>query len=182
MDHDPLREGLVTNLFARMRIHRARINFDGADQSGDDVLEAVDVQVYSATFWINVKQFWQSDAKTMACLIFFSGIVQPIFQMMAVIAIAFVPLTPTVRHRMISLQELTCKIPLSAFYVEAILLIVFSFDVTAETQPILGVKYAAAGTVVVTGCNGLVIFLVGQLSFLMIVNQLVNICKTALNS
>jgi len=110
----------------------------------------------------------------MACLIFFSGIVQPVFQMMAVIAIAFVPLTPTVRHRMISLQELTCKIPLSAFYVEAILLIVFSFDVNAETQPILGVKYAAAGTVVVTGCIGLVIFLVGQLSFLMIVNQLVN--------
>jgi len=171
---------LIDHVFVQMCIHRARINFIGADQTGDDVLEAVDVQVYSATFWINVKQFWQSNAKTMACLVFFSGIVQPIFQMMAVIAIAFAPLTPPVRHRMLSLQELTCKIPLSAFYVEAILLIVFTFDVTAETQPMLGAKYEAAGTVIVTGCIGLVLFLVGQLSFLLIVNQLVIFCTNRL--
>jgi hypothetical protein len=74
--------------------------------------------------------------------------------MAAVTAIAYAPLTQSWRHRMLTMQEMTCKIPLSAFYVEAYLLIVFAFDVTNDTQPITGVTFVGAGTVIVTGFIG----------------------------
>ncbi len=53
-----------------------RVNVKGSvfkvnthDGSTDDMLiDNFDVQVYIATFWINIQQFWESNAQTMlAC-------------------------------------------------------------------------------------------------------------------
>jgi hypothetical protein len=67
-------------------------------------------QVYIATFWINVKQFWESGSKSMACLIFFAGVVQPTAQMASAATVAFYPLARATRHRMLTAQEVTCKV------------------------------------------------------------------------
>ena len=42
--------------------------------------------------------------------------------MLSAIAIAYAPLTRATRERLLTVQELTCKIPLSSFFVEGFLL------------------------------------------------------------
>jgi hypothetical protein len=79
----------------------------------------IDANLYEATFWMNVKEFWDADAKPVACLIFFSGVVQPCIQLLSVSTVAFGSLSKAQRHRMLTVQEITCKVPLSSFFVEA---------------------------------------------------------------
>ena len=43
-------------------------------------IDDIDVQVYIATFWYNVQQFYESSAYSMAVLTAFSGLAQPILQ------------------------------------------------------------------------------------------------------
>jgi hypothetical protein len=165
----------------------SRINDDGSNRLHDDPAAVVtsasnstngfDMQVYIATFWINVDQFWQSGAQPVAMLIFFAGVVQPITQMLAVGAIAFLPLAAARRHTMIVVQEATCKVPLAAFYVEAWLLVAFKLQI--EDNKVLKVPFApeldgtdfvATADVEITGFVGLCLFLTGQLLYLVIVN------------
>jgi len=150
-------------------------SYDDASSPVPELVSDFDVEVYIATFWINVKQFWEADSQTMAVLIYFSGVVQPMIQMVSACAIAFTPLSRETRHRMITLQEVTCKVPLSAFYVEAYLLIVFAFKVQLEyivQLPLKVENYESKGDVIITGFIGLALFLIGQLLFLVIVNFL----------
>ena len=156
-----------------------QVNADDALVDDTALVADFDVEVYIATFWINVKQFWNSDAKAMACLIFFAGVIQPIIQMASASVIAFSHLTRSGRNRMITMQEMTCKVPLSAFYVEAYLLIVFCYDLSKTQEVIIPVPtidydqtFEASGSVVIRSFIGLVLFLFGQLLFLAIVNLL----------
>ena len=70
----------------------------------------------------------------MAVLVAFSGLFQPILQFLAAMTICYMPLTRATRERMLTVQELTCKIPLSSFYVEAYLLEVFKFKVSGSPE------------------------------------------------
>jgi len=164
-----------------------RVNVKGvatqASDGSDDIqtLSTFNVQVYIATFWINVKQFWESEAYTMAYLIFFAGVVQPIIQLTAVTTIAFAPLTRTFRQRMLTVQEVTAKVPLAAFFVEAYLLVVFAFDLdwvrvfdVPSLKSIARPEYTleASGSVDVVSYVGLLLFMLGQLSFLAVLNLL----------
>ena len=43
-------------------------------------IDGIDFQIYIATFWYNVQEFWESEAYAMSVLTTFSGLVQPIMQ------------------------------------------------------------------------------------------------------
>ena len=81
-----------------------------------------------------------------------------------VTVIGLVPLSRKIRLRMLLMQELTCKIPLSAFYVEAYLLIVFAYNLEyTYSITVLGYsrEYESKGSVIITGFIGLALFLAG---------------------
>jgi len=147
-----------------------------------DYSTEIDIQVYIATFWYNVQSFWESEAYCMACLTAFSGLIQPLIQMVCAITIAYAPLTRATRERMLTMQEFTCKIPLSSFYVEGFLLEVFKFKLDFDKIVAIPVKdqsfpleIVAEGDVIITGFPALGYFLGGQLLYLLIVNLLRNV-------
>jgi len=146
------------------------------DDSIDEKFQchAFNIQIYIATFWYNVQQFWFADAKAMAILTAFSGLVQPILQMIAAITIAYAPLTRATRERMLTVQELTCKIPLSSFFVEGFLLEIFSFKLADSVTPLPSLTINLSADVEITGFPALGYFLGGQLLYLLIVNILRN--------
>ena len=156
-----------------------RVGLDGSvttTRDGNATVNSIDAKLYEATFWMNVKEFWDADAQPVACLIFFSGVIQPFIQLVSVTAIALVPLTFAQRHRMLSMQEVTCKIPLSSFFVEAYLLIIFTFSVNYHSargsDESGGSSVAVLGNISVTGFTGLLLYFLGQLSFLPVINLL----------
>lgn len=161
----------------------ATVSALGDDDTGGDVeplaTESFSAVVYKATFWINVRQFWDSGAKAIACLIYFAGVVQPILRALACVVLAFAPMSAGTRNRMITVQELTCKVPLATFYVEAYLLIVVVFRVqyAYDRDPLLGSYSSRNGAELgldarthVWNFDGLPIFLTAQMTFLVLVN------------
>lgn len=62
----------------------------------------------------------------------FAGFVQPLLKAIAMLGIAFYPLTRKMRERAITLQETTSKFSLTPFYVEALILMAFSYEMTIE--------------------------------------------------
>lgn len=80
------------------------------------------LKLYTATFWDNINQFWQSGAGGMAVIIVLGGFVQPIVKCFALAAIAIHPMTPSAREKILRIQEATSKMSITPFYVEAILL------------------------------------------------------------
>ena len=65
---------------------------------------------------------------------------------------------------MITVQELTCKIPLSAFFVEGFLLEIFSFKIDAAI-PKDGLEIDVTGDTEITGYPAMGYFLGGQLLY-----------------
>lgn len=105
--------------------------------------------------------------------------------MLAVLIIAYAPLSTLHRHRMITIQEITCKIPLSSFYVEAFLLITFSFSLSYTTReidvrnPLNEPRYLInQGDVIITGFIGLCFFLSGFDTYSSTHTDIVNIFLT----
>jgi len=145
--------------------------FTRTARDGTVTKTGIDSKLYEATFWMNVKEFWDAEAQPVACLIFFSGVVQPLIQLASVSTVAFAPLTTATRHRMLTAQEVTCKIPLSSFFVEAYLLLLFTFNVEFSGAD-AGASVALHGIISVTGYVGLLLYFVGQLSFLPVINLL----------
>mmetsp|Transcript_43475 Transcript_43475/g.55826 ORF Transcript_43475/g.55826 Transcript_43475/m.55826 type:complete len:407 (-) Transcript_43475:270-1490(-) len=96
--------------------------------------------------------------------------------MIAVFIISFAPISNLQRHRMITIQEMTCKVPLCSFYVEAFLLISFAFSLKyiyeVDINPREIRSFENKGDVIIKGFIGLCLFLTGQLLYLFIVNLL----------
>jgi len=109
-------------------------------------------------------------------LVYFAGVIQPALQMCSVFMIAYAPVSILHRHRLITIQELTCKVPFSTVLVEAYLLISFSFSLkyNYETASVLGRSkvFVNDGDVVIKAYIGLVLFMTSNMVFLLIVNVL----------
>jgi hypothetical protein len=65
------------------------------------------VALYTSTFWDNVQQFWDAGAQPVAVLIVVGGLVQPAIKTLAMLAIAFRPMTSAAREKLLAQQELT---------------------------------------------------------------------------
>ena len=84
--------------------------------------------LYKSTFWDNVEQFWNADAKAVALLVIFNGICQPLIKTIIFPIVAYAPLKHGNRERLLVMQEFTGKFSITPFYVEAVLLDAFSFE------------------------------------------------------
>jgi hypothetical protein len=108
--------------------------------------------------------------------VYFAGVIQPALQMFSVFMIAYAPVSILHRHRLITIQELTCKVPFSTVLVEAYLLISFSFSLkyNYETASVLGRSkiFVNDGDVVIKAYIGLLLFMTSNMVFLLIVNVL----------
>lgn len=118
-----------------------------------------------------MQQFWYSGAKSVSVLVVISGLAQPILTTLASIAIAVAPLTAHTRHRMLRFQEVTLKLCLTTFFVEAVLLAIFSltFYMSESVGP---VEIDVVGEVTIKVKLGLVLFLAGLLVTCLIINIL----------
>jgi len=63
--------------------------------------------LYTSTFWDNVQQFWDAGAQPVAAVIVVGGLVQPILKTIAMLVIAFRPMTSATRDAMLTQQEFT---------------------------------------------------------------------------
>lgn len=63
--------------------------------------------LYTSTFWDNVQQFWDAGAQPVAAVIVVGGLVQPILKTIAMLVIAFRPMTSATREAMLAQQEFT---------------------------------------------------------------------------
>ena len=121
-------------------------------------------ELYSATFWDNVQQFWDADAGAVAVIIVFSGLVQPAAKAVVMATIAFRPVTTETREQMLRMQEVTAKMSITPFYVQAILLEAFAYTFALGD----GVK----AKIYIQVYDGLMCFFVAQLTAAVIINLL----------
>lgn len=109
-------------------------------------------------------------------LTYFSGVIQPCLQTIACFVIAFAPTSVLGRHRMLTVQELTCKIPLSSVLIEAYLLISFSFSLKYNLEVDLprgrSKTIVNDGDVIIKAYLGLFLYMFSNITFLIIVNVL----------
>mmetsp|Transcript_31563 Transcript_31563/g.70940 ORF Transcript_31563/g.70940 Transcript_31563/m.70940 type:complete len:580 (-) Transcript_31563:354-2093(-) len=131
----------------------------------------IDVEVYSSTFGVTLKEFWNAGAHSVAGLLVVAGIAAPCVMLVASIVIAFGPLTDATRHRMISFQEVMCKVPLATFWIEAYFVIAFKVRFVGEFVHGLD-TYHVSGKTVINVKPGLMLFLFGQIMLLALVTVL----------
>ena len=74
-------------------------------------------------------QFWNAGASATAGLVVASAAVQPAFKALACALCWTLPLTPNRAAKAIALQEAVGKLTMATFYVEALMLVLFSIQV-----------------------------------------------------
>jgi hypothetical protein len=123
------------------------------------------IELYQATFKDNVKQFWDADAGAVAAVLIFSGLVQPAIKCVVLGLVAFRPMSLENRERFLEVQEATSKLTTAPFYVEAILLMAFTYTYTMSRLDLRAKIYMELYV-------GLLFFFIAQLNSFVLINVL----------
>mmetsp|Transcript_64232 Transcript_64232/g.177650 ORF Transcript_64232/g.177650 Transcript_64232/m.177650 type:complete len:454 (-) Transcript_64232:200-1561(-) len=135
----------------------------------DSSLSVCRMEMFTSTYQSNVNQFWDSDAKSTACLMVFAGLIQPILKALFYIVIYHVPLTQSRREQMIGHQEALAKFTISTFWIQAMLLTCFTVKFGLDSDTI---HVNVEGDVKITVYAGLVVFLTTQILSIVVVSML----------
>lgn len=97
--------------------------------------------------WAGVVSLWQQHERLLAFLVFFFSIVFPIFKLLALAVIWFIPLAEQQRARLLRWLEFLGKWSMLDVFVVAILIVLVKLGPLAQVEPRAGVYFFSAAIV-----------------------------------